>query len=188
MIKCVVITQDRRDARFLSLTLNLPRNHEYVTVYAAGGWSSAGSAATTALVEGRWDVVLVVDANSDGATSAEELEDYHIQMLQRVDTRQRKWLAVAVQPELTGLLFRDRARLEAFIGKPVTDSDFENGQREPKRILKALIGDESLEDFEARLTPEIVSALREEPEIRRVSEFLERQGYTTGAPQVANVA
>ncbi|MCX6378733.1 MAG: hypothetical protein NT023_04545 [Armatimonadetes bacterium] len=188
MNRCVVVTEGETDARILRPLLKLPSDDNSVKVTVAGGWSSAESLSRSILMNGKKDVVLVVDADASDDERFKERVNFHKERMEGVDTRTSKWLVVVVKPEIEVLFFRDRDTLEAFVGRIVTDEEYFRGQYEPRRILKALLGEKSLADFETRLTPQILESLRNQPEIQMVVNFLKQQGYTPDTPQVAHVA
>lgn len=137
----------------------------------SGGWSAADSLARSYLIDGQYDVALVVDADTYDKQAIEERRQYLTHSLGSVALRNR-WQVTVIAPEIEVLFFRDRPSLEHILQKPISDSLFEQGKFEPKKVLAKLFPGQSRLEFLSRLVKSDLTALRNQEEILSLRRFL----------------
>jgi predicted ATP-dependent endonuclease of OLD family len=148
-----------------------PEKHN-IRIVEGGGWSGADSLARTILVVRKEPVVLVVDADTTVPERIREHQQFLDGSLGQVGAR-TPWRVFLAVPEIEALLFTDRQTLENLVGKRVSQEQFIRGQYEPRKVLdKLLSGQSYAQVFEQRLPQMDLSAVREQPLIRELKEFL----------------
>lgn len=170
-MKSVVVTEGESDILLLKALIG--EASDTAKFVKAGGWSSADSLARSYLVDGQHDVVLVVDADSYDLSMVEERRRFLNFSLASVALRTH-WQVIVIAPEIEALLFEERHLLEQIVGKPVSESSFQQGKFEPKKVLMRLISGQSLTQFYQERLPKFdLTLLQNQPEIERLRTFLE---------------
>lgn len=169
-MKTVVVTEKESDVLLLkALVGEAGASADFVK---AGGWSGADSLARSYLVDGQHDVALVVDADSYDEHRVEERQRFLTHSLASVALRTR-WQVLVIAPEIEVLLFKDRYLLETLLDQVVSESDFQGGRFEPKKVLKRLLpGQKWSRFFQERLPQLDLTALQSQAEIERLRVFL----------------
>ncbi len=169
-MRTVVVTEGESDILLLkSLLGKTDASTEFVK---SGGWSAADSLSRSYLIDGRHDVVLVVDADSYDPTAIRERKRFLEYSLSSVALRTR-WEVIVVAPEIEVLLFKDRLLLEQLVKQPVSQAVFEQGKFEPNKILMRLLSGQSRSDFFQNRLPKFdLTPLRKQEEIVSLQRFL----------------
>ena len=169
-MKTVVVTEEESDVLLLSALIGEGSNT--VEFVKSGGWSAADSLARSYLVDGQHDVALVVDADSYDPRMVEERRRFLTHSLASVALRTR-WQVFVIAPEIEILLFKDRYLLEELLHQSVTESDFQEGKFEPKKVLKRLLPGKSLTRFFQERLPQVdLTPLQNQKEIEHLRRFL----------------
>jgi hypothetical protein len=172
MKRSIVVTEGPSDVILLRSISGIAADDPHIEFRAAGSWSSADSLARSALVRGRGDVALVVDADANDAERVKERKRFLDESLHSIASPFQS-RAFVIVPEIEGLLFQDRTVVEALIGHKITDLEFIHGQYEPKKVLEALLqGKSRLQVFQSQLQQIDLSPLRELPVIKELQDFL----------------
>jgi hypothetical protein len=175
MSRDVVVTEGKFDLELINLLAGpgLPAD---TVVVQAGGYSAADSLARSILVDSKSRVALVVDADAIDRSQVEQRRRVLEHSLGQAGTRDR-WQVTMFTPTIEAVLFRNRSVIEAAVGHPVSDADMIRGEYEPKRILKSLLPDYPNGSLLIkRLDSTDLTALRNQPEIREIVQFLRRTG------------
>ena len=169
-MKTVVVTEEDSDVLLLRALIGEKSNT--IEFVKSGGWSAADSLARSYLVDGQHDVALVVDAASYDPRMVEEKRRFLTQSLASVALRTR-WQVFVIAPEIEVLLFKDRYLLEELLHRSLSESDFQEGKFEPKKVLKRLLPGQRWAWFFQERVPKLdLTPLQGQAEIARLKRFL----------------
>ena len=176
MSRFTIVTEGEQDVALLKALLNVPDNDANVTFIANRGWSSADTYARSLLIRGDTNVVLVVDADSTDPNLVEHRRRFLHGSLGEIASS-CLWKVYVIEPEIEGLLFKDRAVVEALVGHPISDTDFIAATWEPKAILQRLMHGKSLTTvYDSRLGDLDLSGIRKVHPIPEILAFLNSEG------------
>jgi hypothetical protein len=172
MSRCNVVVEGPADEVLLRAVLQIPVGNEQVAFLVAGGWSAADSLARSLLANRRGDVAVIVDADSVDPNLVEDRKRFLNHSLASIPTPARR-LALVFSPEIEVVLFETKSLVDEFVGSPVSDTDFVQGQYEPKKILEKLIGKATLRRTIAERVLKLnLTPIHNHPLIRELSQFV----------------
>lgn len=133
------------------------------TFVSGSGRSSAISLAWSLLVAKQLPVALVIDADTDVESSIREQEDFLCETIRRVSPGVDRRVFLAA-PAIEALFVRDRGIAGRLAGHTLSDDEWEQAKRHPKRFLEALPGQE--------LDRDAVASIRKVPPFDEIIRFL----------------
>jgi hypothetical protein len=169
MMDNVVITESESDAAFVRSLIG--RGSDKMRYIPAGSWSSADSLARSYLTDPKTKVAIVVDADSSDPNQVEERKRFLRRSLGQIADKTR-WRVIVIAPEVERLLFDDRHILEELVQDKVSDTDFVEGQYNPKKVLQRIAAIPTSELFE-RLATINLAPIQDTPDINALRQFFE---------------
>jgi hypothetical protein len=178
-----IVVEGRSDAAVLRSLFDMERPERDRAVIIIGkGKGRSAVVARSILIEDREPVAIVVDADSVDPREVWRVRD---ELEERVEQHPDDFRVLLFEPSIEVVFFHDRAWLEGFLGRAVSEADFERGRREPREVLRELLGVKDgpvvTEDFLARLRTTDVTPLRSHPVLVELRKFIDERTAASAA-------
>jgi hypothetical protein len=149
-MNATVLTEENFDGMFLAALIASERLRDGIQIRVGGGESPGHSFARTMLAVRRTPVAVVINADSPEPKAAMERQSSAEEVIGIAAFGVPFRVLVAV-PELDILFFQRPELLSRVFGVPISDHVMELAQLSPRRALKKIDGEESLENIRVRL-------------------------------------
>jgi hypothetical protein len=171
-MKKYIITEGTFDKLLLEKLLEQNLNG-HARIIEASGRSEAIAMATSALMDEKGDVILVVAADSNDAKKIKE-NRAQLDFFLRQAASQHKYQIFLIEPELETLLFQDKEVANRIAQRELNDFERQLAAKSPREALKLYRGIEGKNRFKIldELTTDLLNRIRELTMVKEIANVI----------------